>query len=185
MNRTTAPRNRQGEMDDQALIVALAGGDHAPLRELFDRHAPWVAVRLRRALPVDAVEDVVQETFIAVWRGAGGYGGSGAVGAWIWGIARRQAALWARGAGWPEPLLEADAGEDPAGAAIRAADLERALDSLGADAAAGRALVRMVYVEDRPIAEVAERLGVPPGTVKSRLFHLRRRLRQALEGGNS
>ena len=170
-------------MDDEDLIAALAGGDHIPLRELFDRHAPWLAARLRRALPADAVEDVLQETFIAVWRGAGGYGGSGAVGAWIWGIARRQAALWARGAGRPEPVLEPGEAEDPAVAAIRSVDLERAFDSLGADAAEGRALARMVYVEDRPLAEVAERLGVPQGTVKSRLFHLRRRLRQALQGG--
>jgi RNA polymerase sigma-70 factor (ECF subfamily) len=185
MNRTAALRNRLGEMDDVALVAAVASGDHIPLRSLFDRHAPWVAARLRRTLPPDAVEDVLQETFIAVWRGAGGYGGSGAVGAWIWGIARRQAALWARANGRPEAVIEAGEGEDPAVAAIRAADLERAFDSLGSDAAAGRALVRMVYVEDRSVVEVAERLGVPPGTVKSRLFHLRRRLRQALEGGGS
>ena len=172
-------------MDDEALIAALAGGDHAPLRELFDRHAPWIAARLRRALPADAVEDVLQETFVAVWRGAGRYGGSGAVGAWIWGIARRQAALWARGAGRLPPDLEPGAGEDPAVAAIRTADLERAFDSLGAEAAAGRALARMVYVEERTVAEVAARLGVPPGTVKSRLFHLRRRLRSALLGEGS
>jgi RNA polymerase sigma-70 factor (ECF subfamily) len=48
---------------------------------------------LRRALPVDAVEDVLQETYIAVWKGAARHNGEGAVGAWIWGIARRQAAL--------------------------------------------------------------------------------------------
>ncbi len=41
-----------------------------PLRELFDRHAPWVAARLRRTMPAHAVEDALQETFIAVWRGA-------------------------------------------------------------------------------------------------------------------
>lgn len=57
-------------MDDETLIAAVAVGDSAALRELFDRHAPWVAARLRRALPVDAVEDVLQETFIAAWRGA-------------------------------------------------------------------------------------------------------------------
>jgi RNA polymerase sigma-70 factor (ECF subfamily) len=169
-------------MDDEAIIAAIGGGDHTLLRELFDRHAPWVAARLRRAMPADAVEDVLQETFIAVWRGAHGYSGRGAVGAWIWGIARRQAALWARGTGRPEPVLEPGGTEDPAVAAIRAADLERAFASLGADEVAGRTLARLFYVEDQPIADVAARLGVPPGTVKSRLFHLRRRLRQALQG---
>jgi RNA polymerase sigma-70 factor, ECF subfamily len=182
LNRMAAHRNRQDEMDDDRLIAALARGEDAPLRELFDRHAPWVAARLRRSMPVDAVEDVVQETFIAVWRGASGYAGGGAVGAWIWGIARRQAALWARRHGRPAEILDEVASEDPAAAAIRSVDLERALAALGPDSAEGRRLIRMVYLEERSVAEVAAELGVRPGTVKSRLFHLRRRLRTALLG---
>jgi RNA polymerase sigma-70 factor, ECF subfamily len=169
-------------MDDERLIAAVARGDDTKLRELFDRHAPWVAGRLRRTLPVDAVEDVLQETFIVVWRGAAGYAGGGAVGAWIWGIARRQAALWARQHGRPTPLQDEAIGEDPATAAIRSVDLERALAVLGPDSAEGRRLIRMIYLEERSVAEAAAELGVPAGTVKSRLFHLRRRLRSALLG---
>ena len=60
-------------MDDDELIAAVAGGDDAGLRELFSRHAPWLAARLRGVLPAAEVEDVLQETFLAVWRGAGGY----------------------------------------------------------------------------------------------------------------
>jgi len=71
-------------MDDETLLAAVAVGDDRALRALFERHAPWVAGRLRRVLAASAVEDVVQETFIAVWRGAGGYHGGGAVDAWIW-----------------------------------------------------------------------------------------------------
>lgn len=89
-------------MGDERLVEAVAAGDGRALRELFDRHAPWLAARLRRTMPAHAVEDVLQETFIAVWRGAKGYKGEGAAGAWIWGIARRQAALWARKNGRPE-----------------------------------------------------------------------------------
>src|SRR5579862_5539922 len=58
-------------MDDDELLAALAAGDDAALRELFSRHAPWLAARLRAALPPADVEDVLQETFLAVWRGAG------------------------------------------------------------------------------------------------------------------
>src|SRR5437588_11839657 len=83
-------------MDDDSLMAAVARGDHVALRELFVRHAPWLAARLRRLLPADAVEDVLQETFIAVWRGARSYQPAGTLGAWLWGIARRQGALWAR-----------------------------------------------------------------------------------------
>ena len=59
-------------MDDDELIAAVAGGDDTALRELFNRHSPWVAARLRRVMPPDVVEDALQETFIAVWRGARG-----------------------------------------------------------------------------------------------------------------
>jgi len=78
-------------MDDDALIAAVARGDDVALRELFQRHAPWLAARLRGVLPAAEVEDVLQETFLAVWRGAGRYR-PGSAGGWLWGIARRQAA---------------------------------------------------------------------------------------------
>jgi RNA polymerase sigma-70 factor (ECF subfamily) len=86
-------------MDDDELIAAVAGGDDAALRELFSRHAPWLAARLRAVLPAAEVEDVLQETFLAVWQGAGGYRPArpeGAAGGWLWAIARRQAALLLR-----------------------------------------------------------------------------------------
>ena len=57
-------------MDDDELIASLAGGDDRALRELFDRHAPILAARLRTALPPSDVEDVLQETFLAAWQGA-------------------------------------------------------------------------------------------------------------------
>jgi RNA polymerase sigma-70 factor (ECF subfamily) len=59
-------------MGDDELIAAVAAGDDGSLRELFARHAPWLAARPRRVLPGAEVEDVLQETFLAVWRGAGG-----------------------------------------------------------------------------------------------------------------
>ena len=75
-------------MDDDDLVARVAAGDDTALRELFGRHAPWLAVRLRAVLPADDVEDVLQETFLAAWRGAGGYRPQGACGGWLWGIAR-------------------------------------------------------------------------------------------------
>ena len=83
-------------MDDDDLVARVAAGDDTALRELFGRHAPWLAVRLRAVLPAADVEDVLQETFLAAWRGARGYRPQGACGGWLWGIARRQAALLLR-----------------------------------------------------------------------------------------
>jgi RNA polymerase sigma-70 factor (ECF subfamily) len=147
------------------------------LKELFERHAPWIAGRLRRTLPRDAVEDVVQETFIATWRGAQSYRGGGEVGGWLWGIARRQAVNWLRKHGRSTPLLWPAESVDPALTAIRRADLQQAFDTLGPE---GRDLLRLLYLEDRPVADVAQALNVPVGTVKSRAHRLRQSLRAAL-----
>jgi RNA polymerase sigma-70 factor (ECF subfamily) len=173
-------------MGDDELIAAVAAGDDGALRELFARHAPWLAARLRRVLPAAEVEDVLQETFLAVWRGAGGYRPEGSAGGWLWGIARRQAALWLRRRGPAELLLPAPAAADgqhpgdPAEAAVSRADLAAAVRSLGPAGGAERETWRLVYVEDRPVAEVAERMGVPEGTVKSRAYRARRLMRAAL-----
>jgi RNA polymerase sigma-70 factor (ECF subfamily) len=87
-------------MDDDELVARIAAGDDAALRELFGRHRRgWLAVRLRALLPAADVEDVLQETFLAAWRGARGYRPQAACGGWLWGIARRQAALLLRGRG--------------------------------------------------------------------------------------
>lgn len=192
VNRSSADSNK-GLVDDDQLIGRVAGGDDVALRELFFRHAPWLAARLRAMMPAADVEDVLQETFLAVWRGAGGYRAQGAAGGWLWGIARRQAALLLRRRGPSTAALtesETARGEgfaDPAEVAQWRADVEAAVRSLGS--AEERELFRLLYEEDRPIAEVAELLGVPAGTVKSRAHRVRGVLRAGLgdrsEGGGS
>jgi RNA polymerase sigma-70 factor (ECF subfamily) len=172
-------------MDDDELIAAVAGGDDVALRELFSRHAPWLATRLRAVLPTADVEDVLQELFLGVWRGARGYRGDG-VGAWLWGIGRRQAALWLRRRGQAESVLAAfiaaDAGPpaDEADVVLARAELADAVETLGPEGSPHRETWRLMYVEERPVAEVAELMGVPAGTVKSRAHHARRLLRAAL-----
>ena len=174
-------------MDDDTLIARLAGGDDAALRELFSRHAPWLAARLRAVLPSAAdVEDVLQETFLAARRGAGGYRPEGVCGGWLWSIARRQAALLLRRRG-PAALALLAEGEaafdssaaDSADAAASGADLDQAVAAL---APIEREVWQLMYVEDRSVAEVAARTGVPPGTVKSRAHRARKLLRAALGG---
>ena len=170
-------------MRDEELIAAVGAGDQMALKELFERHAPWIAGRLRRTLPLDAVEDVVQETFIAAWRGAGSYAGDGEVGGWLWGIARRQAVTWLRKYRRVAPELWPAATSDPAATAIARVDLQWAVAMLGPEGSEQRELLRLLYVEDRPVAEVARALDIPAGTVKSRAFRLRRTLRAALGSG--
>jgi RNA polymerase sigma-70 factor, ECF subfamily len=179
-------------MDDDELIAAIASGDgdDTALRELFSRHAPWLAARLRKALPPDDVEDVLQETFIAVWQNAKTYQPRGTPNAWLWVIARNQAAMLLRKRGQPpvplpgEGAEETGPGADPADAVLARAELAAATQALsGADRHAEREVWRLLYVEDRPVAEVAQLTGVPEGTVKSRAHRARRLLRAALGSG--
>ena len=174
-------------MDNDELIAAVAAGDDTALRELFSQHAPWLAARLRAVLPAADVEDVLQETFLGVWRGAAGYRAEGA-GGWLWGIARRQAALWLRRRGQAEVVLAALVAvdgpppADPVEAALSRAELSDAVDALGPEGSPHRETWRLIYVEERTVAEVAELMGVPAGTVKSRAHHARRLMRAALRG---
>lgn len=65
--------------------------------------------------------------------------------------------------------------------AVERMDLERAFDQLGDHHHEDRQLADAYFLEDRPVKDVAEQLGIPTGTVKSRLFRIRRRLAAALE----
>ena len=77
--------------DDESLVAAVADGDRTALRTLYDRHAPWLLLRLsRRCRDPGLVDEVIQDTFMAVWRRPGGYRKTGEVPAWIWGIGVRR-----------------------------------------------------------------------------------------------
>ena len=117
----------------------------------------------------------------------------------MWGIARRQAALWLRRRGPAlaglaaedaERLLAAGPGgltgperiTDPAETAMSRAELAAAIGTLGPAGGADRETWRLLYVEDRSVAEIAQLMSVPVGTVKSRAHRVRRLMRAALRG---
>src|SRR5207247_8500748 len=68
------------ERDDQELLEAVADRDRGALRALYERHAPWLVLRLsRRCSDPGTVEEAVQDTFVAVWRKPQSFGGTGEV----------------------------------------------------------------------------------------------------------
>jgi hypothetical protein len=80
-----------GPRSDGDLLRAVADRDRAALRDLYDRHAPWLRARLsRRCSDAGVVEEVLQDTFLAIWRKPESYRGSGDVPAWLWGIGIRR-----------------------------------------------------------------------------------------------
>jgi DNA-directed RNA polymerase specialized sigma24 family protein len=94
-------------LSDADLLAQIAAGDERALRELVDRHAARVLLRLRRRTPEEELAaSAVQDTFVAVWRNARRYRGDGDVGAWLWGIAIKQLVSRLRERRQPTPVSQ-------------------------------------------------------------------------------
>jgi RNA polymerase sigma-70 factor (ECF subfamily) len=181
------------EPDDDDLLRAVVDRDLGALRTLHDRHAPWLRARLRRrCADPDVVAEVLQDTFLAVWRGAHRYDGRGEVAAWIWGIGIRQLIGRLRRRPSPVPLahdalMGAFAHAAPPGALVSAEDhallgvehgnLHGALSGLSPEL---RAVVQATVLDGLTTREAAKLLGIPSGTVKTRMRRARTQLRGAL-----
>lgn len=169
-------------MSDRDLVAAIAEGDRAAFRELYDRHSGWLTLRLsRRCADRDVVDHAVQDTFVAVWRKPGGYAGSGEVGAWIWGIGIRRLIDQLRRS--PRPVQTAAREELVVSAEERVlegtqhGDLAGALHQLSPEL---RAVVQATVLDGLTTREAAHLLGIPAGTVKTRMSRARVQLREAL-----
>jgi len=170
------------EASDQQLVSSIAEGDAGALRVLYERHAGWLIARLtRRCADPAIVDEVVQDTFLAVWRGARRFRGEGEVAAWIWGIGirrlldrfrRRRAPEWLAGGAGSEPSAE-----ELVLLGIEHGDLAGALDRLSPEL---RSVISATVLDGLTTREAAALLGIPSGTVKSRLVRARRELREAL-----
>ncbi len=169
---------------DEALLAAVADGDRAALRLLYDRHAPWLTLRLsRRCADPDTVDDAVQDTFIAVWRSAQRYDGRGTVGAWIWGIGVRRLIDALRRRPPREFTSHERLPEDEPSAeeqvllGVEHGDLAGALNRLSPEL---RAVVQATVLDGLTTREAGQLLGIPAGTVKTRMMRARIQLREEL-----
>lgn len=170
------------DASDEELVSLIAAGDANALRALYDRHLGWLVVRLtRRCSDRAVVDDVVQDTFLAVWRGAKRYRGEGAVAAWIWGIGVRRLLDHFRSHRSP-PRVEDASGTEPSAEelvlmGIEHGDLADALKHLSPEL---QAVLRATVLDGLTAREAAVLLGIPSGTVKTRLMRARRQLREEL-----
>jgi RNA polymerase sigma factor (sigma-70 family) len=169
---------------DEVLLRRVTGGDSAALTVLYSRHGDALFRYLLR-LCVDRMlaEEVLQDTLLAVWRGADTYRGRAGVRSWLFGIARRQAYqhLRLREAPVPAELPEiADSASGPDELAILAVGGTPVAAAVTRLPTHHREVVALALVAGLPLVEVAEVLGVPVGTVKSRLHHARAALVKAL-----
>ena len=164
---------------DQRLLARVALRDQSAFHRLYERLADRVyrfALSLLRSPHL--AEEVLQETMMAVWREAGRFEGRSKVSTWILGIARNQAfrLLRREEKGRRLPEIEHEA-SDPAEQSEMSVRVERSLDALPPQQ---REVLHLVFYENLTVNETASVLGIPPGTVKSRMYHARRALAKEL-----
>ena len=169
---------------DPTLVVRAQNGDEeafASLAESIGGRLHGVARRILR--DVDLADDATQQALLAIWRDLPGLRDPSLFEAWSYRLLVR--ACYAEGRRtrrWAPnlrflPMDGTDAGEELAAVVVRD-QLERAFRRLSID---HRTVVVLHHYLDLPLDEVAETLGVPVGTVRSRLYHAMRGLRAALD----
>lgn len=162
----------------------MAHGDRAALEALYRRHSTWIAGRLAAATSSrDLAEEALQDTFLGAWRSARSYRGQGEVGAWLWGIARRRlVSLSRKRTDIPAQLVAPDipGADEVVLSREEATRVRAAVAHLPNDQ---RAAIENVVFQDRPLAEVARDLGIPAGTLKSRLHRARLHIKEELTSG--
>lgn len=178
--------NRTDPASDEALVVRIANGDRLAMQALYARcHVRVYRFILRFVRNEATAEDVMSEVFLDVWRQAGRFEARSSATTWILSIARFKALSAVRRRG--EQALDeeaaaqipdtADSPEAALEGADRAAVLRRCMARLSQE---HREVIDLVYYHERSVQDAARIIGVPEGTVKTRMFHARRNLGQML-----
>lgn len=176
--------------DDANLLARIATGERAALGELYARHgASLLGYLLSLTADQGLAEEVLQDTLVAVWRSAARFGGKSTVRTWLIGVARRQAHNALRRRGLPlaeaatlDALAERPAPDPtPEDAVLADADRAALADAIRRLPTAQREVLALVFGQDLSYQEAADAMGIPVGTVRSRLHHAKRALRTLLD----
>ena len=177
------------QVEDEWLVLLAQSGDAAALARLVQRwHAPFLRYAARLIGSADAAHDAAQDAWLAVARGIRRLDDPARFRAWAFRIltnkcadhirarrrGRRDVNAGAAAARAKPPASGASCGDEPESVRQAIADLD----------AEARALLLLYYANGLAVSEVAEALAIPAGTVKSRLHHARRRLRERLDAQN-
>ena len=174
------------QTSDEVLVQLIASGDKKALQILFARHNVRVYRFILRLLGNEsAAEDLVSEVFLDVWRKADRFESRSQVSTWLMAIARNKALTVLRRRTTEELDEEvAEFIEDPSDnpevamqKTQRSAVLQDCLSELSP---AHREIVDLVYYHEKSIDEVAEIIGVPRNTVKTRTFYARKRIAELM-----
>lgn len=182
----------RAKTSDQDLLRRIARRDRHAVRELYERYYRRLfAYAFKITRRPEVVEEVLNDVMLAVWRQAGEFSGRSRPSTWIFGIAYRQTLKAIRrqrrhtateGDGVDPDRLENRGQPGPESLMAQrelASVLGRALAALAPEQ---RAVVELTFYHGFSYPEIAEIVGCPLGTVKTRMFHARRKLRDALGG---
>jgi RNA polymerase sigma-70 factor (ECF subfamily) len=176
-----------GAADDASLIARIAAGDVIALRGLFARHHVRVYRFIQRLVRNPAIaEELTNEVFLEIWRNAGSFAGASSAATWVLSIAHHRAISSLRRrreSSWDDRAAHdlRDTADDPETAAQKADKsgiLRRCIDALSPD---HTVIIDLVYYHEMSVGEAAAVLQIPENTVKTRLFHARKRLAELLE----
>jgi RNA polymerase sigma-70 factor (ECF subfamily) len=181
---------REDAVADSELMRAFAQKDQHAARELYRRFAPRVFGLGKVMLGNRSqAEDLVQDTFVKVWRAAGSYEPTrGSLDTWVLLIARsmaidtiRRRVLEARISAQQEKVPEATEGSEPERQAETMDLADRARQAMSSLSPSQRAALELAYFGGKTSTEVAELEGIPVGTAKTRIRTALIRLRESLE----
>jgi RNA polymerase sigma-70 factor (ECF subfamily) len=186
MTTTAAPSSALDHLSDEGLVALLARGDETALAALYDRYSRSAYGLARRVVRDDTLaQDAVQEAFLSIWRAAPTFDARRAkASTWLLTLVHRRAVDLVRREDRrrAEPLEDAVeihvvASEDEGWAAVERGNVRAALRRLPD---AQREALELAYFGGYTQSELAERLGEPLGTIKSRMFMGLARLREML-----
>lgn len=184
MANATAVQRPSTEAEDAVLIGKIAAGDRAAFEQLYVRyHRRLSRFLMRFARHYEIAEEIINDTLHVVWNKAGDFRGDSQVSTWIIGIAYRRALKAFKRLDLRRDAEEREAQEPMGEAAFgdvvqeRADWLARGLAQLPIEQ---RMVIEMAYFLGQSCEEIAQVVGCPVNTVKTRMFHARRRLRELL-----
>ena len=172
--------------EGKRMLGRIASGDRLALAELYDTHHVAI-LRYLWSLTDDRglAEEILQDTLVAAWNGAGGFEGRSSVLTWLIGIARRQAHNSLRRRSLPRVDLAEleelpDSRPEPEDLVLADAERDRLAEAIRSLAPVHREVLNLTFTQELSYAEMATIAGVPEGTIKSRLSNAKRALRARL-----
>jgi RNA polymerase sigma-70 factor (ECF subfamily) len=182
---------KQDSRSDRELIKWMANGDQSAFNQLYDRYSkPIYNYILRLINESNFSEDILQETFIAVWQNAGRFRGEAKVKTWLFRIAHNKAVSWLRryrkqirdheqikaetGIQSSDPQSEAQSVES---ISIHKWQIEQLTNALNQLSTTHRAVIELTFIHSFSYKEIGNILGCPVGTVKSRMSYAMQHLR--------